>query len=67
MKIFLKPNTPFEIRCWNEENHIIQKYIPYGNICKEKCTDWETSITGNLTDNLINLISSPLNLINQRK
>ena len=53
MGVFLKPGTPFEIRCWREESGLICQAQSYGTVSEEGSTEYEVSVTGVLTPEII--------------
>lgn len=58
MTLFLREGERFEIRCWREEPEIIAQASGLGILCESQCTDYEVSITGILTDKIIQEILS---------
>ncbi len=56
MMLYLKAGEPFEIRCWREEKDIVESILPFGSISKERSTDYEVSVTGILTDQMMQTI-----------
>lgn len=53
MRLFLKEGEPFEIRHWNEEPEVIEEALCYGAIDPDKSTEYETSIVGKISRELI--------------
>lgn len=58
MSLFLKPGTPFEIRCWREETDVIETAASFGTISNAQSTEFEVSVTGVLTNSTIHQILS---------
>ena len=53
MTVFLKEGHKFEIRCWKEEKEAIETALQYGEINKNEKSKNEISITGTLTEKII--------------
>ena len=56
MSLFLQVGVPFEIRCWREQTDVMEEVLTFGNLSEEKSTAYEVSITGILTDAVIDHI-----------
>ncbi|MDI3508254.1 MAG: hypothetical protein PWP48_709 [Clostridiales bacterium] len=52
IQYFAKQGDKFKIRCWNEEHEEIKKAQSYGRV-SQNGSDFETSIQGIVSDNMI--------------
>ena len=53
MSLLLRPGEAFELRCWREETECIRRACRLGALCPEQSTDYEVSVTGVLTPEVI--------------
>lgn len=60
ISLYLKADEPFEIRCWKEEEGMIEKALEYGKINPKDESAYEVSITGTLSEKMItDLLAEP--------